>query len=182
MAGAFADAWVIDRTLFDHAALGRCDCCGGGIAMMAQSPLLLELCTDLGRNAAVWPFSVSNSSLGLTLASVNLHSDTDDRRKDALAPFPPCMKAEIDRDRLNVRLRLKATLPRYQAFTTKQVDGFGAWWATLSLARKQGICVMPVAEVPVIYTTELDVRKAYGIVRRLFVWNLHVYMYGRHQT
>lgn len=45
---AFSDAWVVDRTLFDHAALGRCECCGGGIAMMAQSPLLLELCTDLG--------------------------------------------------------------------------------------------------------------------------------------
>lgn len=48
MAGAFSDGWVIDRTLFDHAALGTCECCGGGVAMMAQSPLLLELCTDLG--------------------------------------------------------------------------------------------------------------------------------------
>lgn len=75
------------------------------------------------------------------------------------------MKAEIDRDRLNVRLRLKATLPRYQAFAAEHSEGFGVWWATLPLPRKQGICVMPVAEVPVIYSTELDVRNTYGTVR-----------------
>jgi hypothetical protein len=48
MSSSFTDSWVVDRTLFDHAALGRCECCGGGVAMMAQSPLVLELCTDLG--------------------------------------------------------------------------------------------------------------------------------------
>jgi len=47
---SFSDSWVVDRTLFDHAALGQCQCCGGGIAMMAHSPLVLELCTDLGMN------------------------------------------------------------------------------------------------------------------------------------
>lgn len=55
MAGApsFTDGWVIDRTLFDHAALEQCDCCGGGIAMMASSPLVLELCTDLGASTVL---------------------------------------------------------------------------------------------------------------------------------
>ena len=47
-ASSFTDDWVVDRTLFNHAALGQCYCCGGGIAMMAISPLVLELCTDLG--------------------------------------------------------------------------------------------------------------------------------------
>lgn len=136
-ASSFTDGWVIDRTLFDHARLGNRDCCGGCISMMASSPLMLELCTDL---------------------------DTDDRRKDALAHFPPCMKAEIDRDRLAIRLQLKNALPRYQSFVGSSLTRFAAWWATVPLARKQSICVMPMAEVAVLYATQLDMRGAYNTV------------------
>lgn len=75
------------------------------------------------------------------------------------------MKAEIDRDRLTTRLRLKETLPRYQAFVASSLESFAAWWATVPLARKQSICVMPVAEVPVLYAMQLDVRGAYSTVR-----------------
>jgi hypothetical protein len=106
---SYSDSWVVDRTFFDHAALGQCQCCGGGVAMMAQSPL--ELCTDL---------------------------DTDDRRQDALAPFPACMRAEIDKSRLSTRLRLKETLPKYQALVSAPqfLELLGGWWTTLTLARK----------------------------------------------
>lgn len=91
--------------------------------------------------------------------------DTDDRRQDALAFFPPCMKAEIDRDRLAIRQRLKATLPRYQALAEAgRLERFVAWWRALPLTRKQSVCVMPVEEVPVLFATELDVRGAYGTV------------------
>jgi hypothetical protein len=48
------------------------------------------------------------------------------------------MRAEVDRERLAIRLRLKATLPRYQPYASAPyLDRVREWWASLPLARKQ---------------------------------------------
>jgi hypothetical protein len=76
--GRFTDAWVVDRTLFEHINQGSCSCCGTVHAMMdiaASMSRLVTLCTmddlfsglTLTTSMALFVFNFLRAAAAVTL-------------------------------------------------------------------------------------------------------------------
>ncbi|CAM9498650.1 unnamed protein product [Ectocarpus sp. 12 AP-2014] len=134
MDGRFTDAWVVDRTLFEHLSGGACSCCGLSHHNLAA---FMQDCSDI---------------------------ETDDGRKERKSPWPPAMSDEVWTARVKLRAAMKGEMPRYHEFWGKHAQIFSEWWTRLPAEEKRRTLSMPVDEVPVTFQGKYDLRGAYFVV------------------
>eukprot|EP00953_Heterococcus_sp_UTEX-ZZ885_P014597 8265-Heterococcus_DN1.PRE.2 len=153
--GRFTDAWVVDRTLFEHINQGSCSCCGTVHAMMdiaASMSSCSDIETDDGKKErnSNWPLSHIGNKAEHVIAAANIHTLLIRFALDTCAiaalMIQKLMVAEVWTDRVKLRKAMKTEMAGLADWWCQNGTPFSAWWSATSIADKRRILQLPTEE------------------------------------